>query len=347
MTFVQGLTVCREYYEVAVKPILSADFPTVPYAAGLIGSGSEVLGFDTARSTDHDWRPRAFIFLADADCQRCGAQIEETIKRKVPATFRGYSTTAGESGQDLRNRVVHSVKSYFQEYLQLAVHAQLNPIDWLTIPEQFLLSVTKGSVFHDGVGELTAVREKLSYYPRDVWFYKLASQWLKISQEDAFVGRTGEVGDELGSQIVAGRLVREIMRLCFLLERQYAPYTKWFATAFSRLSCAGRLEPIFQQVLHASSPNVREHHLSQAYEAVAEMHNALGITEPMPTKVSPFHDRPYLVIHGDRFATEIMKGVQDETLKVLPRFGSVDQFVDSTDILSDSCLSRRLQGMYE
>lgn len=347
MIFVKGLTICRAFYEEAVKPIMEAEFPNVHYAAGLIGSGSEVLGFDTARSTDHDWRPRVFIFLTDEDREKYGAQIEEAISQRVPPTFQGYSTKAGDNVQDPRNRIVYSVNSYFKEYLQRDPQAELKPMDWLTMPEQRLLSVTKGDVFHDGVGELSAVREKLAYYPHEVWLYMLASQWAKISQEEAFVGRTGDVADELGSQIVAARLVREIMRLCFLMEKQYAPYIKWFGTAFSKLPCAAKLEPIFQKVLHASSWKEREQYMSKAYEVVAEMHNALGITEPMPTKVATFHDRPYLVIHGGHFSGEIMKGVQDQALKGLPKFGSVDQFVDSADILNDSRLSNRLQSMYE
>ena len=63
VVFVPGLTICRDFFEQAVKPIMEADFPKMRYADGLLGSGSEVLGFDTALSTDHDWRPRVYIFL--------------------------------------------------------------------------------------------------------------------------------------------------------------------------------------------------------------------------------------------------------------------------------------------
>jgi hypothetical protein len=54
-------------------------------------------------------------------------------------------------------------------------------------------------------------------------------------------GGTAEAGDALGSRLVAARLVRDVMRLAFILERTYAHYTKWFGTAFNRLRCASEL----------------------------------------------------------------------------------------------------------
>ena len=47
--------------------------------------------------------------------------------------------------------------------------------------------------------------------------------------------------------------------------------------------------------LSADSWTKRQTHLTGAYETAAKMHNALGITEPVPTKVEPFFSRPYLV----------------------------------------------------
>jgi hypothetical protein len=191
------------------------------------------------------------------------------------------------------------------------------------------------------------VRAKLHYYPRDVWLYLLAAQWRRISQEAPFMGRCGQAGDELGSRLVAGRLVRDLMGLCFLIERQYAPYIKWFGTAFAQLDCADQLRPVFMRILNADSWQEREKHLTSAYEFVAEMHNSLGITVPLPACVLPFHDRPFLVIHGDRFANAIHAQIADERVKALPpHLGSVDQFVDSTDVLDSPRRLSKLELMY-
>jgi hypothetical protein len=57
-TFVPGLQLSRAFYAEAVRPLLDEEFPGLRHAAARLGPGSEVLGFDTERSTDHDWGPR-------------------------------------------------------------------------------------------------------------------------------------------------------------------------------------------------------------------------------------------------------------------------------------------------
>lgn len=41
------------------------------------------------------------------------------------------------------------------------------------------------------------------------------------------------------------------MRLAMLVERRYAPYPKWFGTAFARLPCAPELRETLEQILSA------------------------------------------------------------------------------------------------
>lgn len=59
-SFIPGLELSRTFYVQVVRPILT----DIPHSAALIGAGSEVLAFDTERSTDHDWGPRVVLFTA-------------------------------------------------------------------------------------------------------------------------------------------------------------------------------------------------------------------------------------------------------------------------------------------
>jgi len=365
--FISGLELSRLFYAEAVRPILEAEFPGLSHSAAILGSGSEVLGFDTVRSTDHHWGPRVMLFLSEADHLQYAARIREVMRHHLPHQFHGFPTNyvdhplEADKGVLLLQAIDHgpvnhrvdvlTVRGFLQPYLNF--DGDLNTLtaaDWLTFSGQQLRTLTHGAVYYDGLGELTAMRQCLAYYPHDVWLYLLAAGWRRIDQEEPFVGRTGEVGDELGSCLIAGRLVRDLMRLCFLMERQYAPYPKWFGTAFARLTCAATLMPIFDRIFRAESWQDRGLQLAEAYHIVAEMHNALGITAPLPTTASRFFGRPFLVIHGGVFVDAIRAKISDPEVKRIADMtliGATDQFADSTDLLSYPRLRKRLKHLYD
>jgi hypothetical protein len=137
------------------------------------------------------------------------------------------------------------------------------------------------------------------------------------------------------------------MRLCFLMEKQYAPYSKWFGTAFAQLDCADFLTPVFERALRSADWQERENHVSAAYEIAATMHNDLGITTPMPTEVSRFHDRPFMVIQSEAIAEAIWEAIRGEEMQALPYgLGKVDQYIDRTDVLSHTARCQRLSALY-
>ncbi len=361
--FIPGLELSRLFYVEAVKPILDAEFPALRYDAALVGYGSEVLGFDTPMSRDHSWGPRLRLFLSAADLPRYGEAVNQALRRGLPHQFRGYPTSfvpiPGETSRALDDRSVGEVDHFvtistvadvMRGYLNFDAAAEITPADWLTFPQHKLRTLTEGAVYHSGLGELDALRDRLRYYPRDVWLYLMAAGWMRISQEEPFVGRAGDVGDDLGSRVIAARLIRDLMMLGFLTEKVYAPYPKWFGTGFSKLACAPTLTPLFQRALAAATWREREQPMSEAYHVVAELHNALGITEPLPTEVSSFHDRPYQVIHGEIFSNALVAQIADPQVKRIAAktlIGSIDQFSDSTDLRENTSLREALKGLYE
>lgn len=358
--FMKGLDLSQVFYEEAVKPLLESEFPNLVYSAGHLGSGSDVLGFDTEQSMDHDWGPKLLIFLGEKNYEKYHESLNPFLGHNLPTEIRGFPINFGyhddgtivmqlSDDRPLNHGVeIVTIRDFFERYLTVNPLEKMNPIDWVALPEQRLRSIVSGRVFHDGLGQWQSILEKLSYYPNDVWLYLLSTQWQRIAQEEPFMGRCGQVGDELGSRVVGSRLVYDIMKLCFLMEKQYAPYIKWFGTAFSQLKSAGILTPILERVFEATSWEDRQEHLVRAYEIATGMHNDLGITEPMKAKVRNFHNRPFLVIRAEDFADAIYETIQDEEVLSLPKFlGGVDQFVNSTDVLSKPKRYPKLRNMFE
>ncbi len=347
--FIPGLELARLFYVEAVRPLLDAHVPDLPHTAALIGPGSEVLGFDTPRSTDHDWGPRLQLFLSDeAAAAGAPAQVGEVLAIRLPAEFRGYPTVFARSGArpgrpSTHHVLVAGLRSWLTGLLGFDPLAPMTLADWLAAPTQRLAEITSGGVFHDGLAQqdagLAAVRARLSWYPRDVWLHVMACQWQRIGQEEAFPGHCAEVGDELGSRMVTARLAHDLIRLALLIQRRYPPYSKWLGTALARTPAGPDLLPPLSAAMSATTWPDRERQLSRAYEAVARLHNATGATPALdPTVRAMYYDRPYRVPDATRFVHALREQIRDDAVRSLPLTGAVDQFLGSTDALGDRAL---------
>ncbi|WP_405059812.1 DUF4037 domain-containing protein [Kribbella sp. NBC_01505] len=287
---ISGVELCRRFYAEVVHPLID-----VPHSAALIGRGSEVLGYDDAMSADHNCEARVVLFVEDA----------AWTPPEVPGEFLGRTTLLE----------VHTLEGFFRQQLGFDPSAGLRVEDWFTVPEHSLLMLTAGEVFHDDLG-LQAVRDRLAYYPDDVWRYLMIAAWWRVHPETNLAGRAGYVGDELGSALIGAELVENLMRLCFLMERRYPPYAKWFGTAFARLDCGPALEPVLRSVLRADNWHDREKALMAGYEAVAGVHNRLGITPPVELGLEQMWGRPFKTVWGD-FPKALSAQITDPAVRAI------------------------------
>ncbi|MBN1581300.1 MAG: DUF4037 domain-containing protein [Anaerolineae bacterium] len=357
--FIPGLKLAELFFHEAVQPIMATHFPGLAYSAARLDFGSDVLGFDTPQSRDHGWGPKGTLFVSENDYEPFREQIVKTLANELPLSVHGYPTHFTDEGLSSSMQAVdhgpvnHGVRvttaaRFFEGYVGFDPTAPIREVDWLAVPPQRLRTIASGNVFYDGLGQLAAARAALRWYPHDVWLYLLANQWRRVDQEEPFMARCGDVGDELGSRIVATRQIDELMRLCFLIERQYPTYYKWFGIAFSRLGCAPTLGPILTNVFEGGDWQAREASLSQAYLIVGEMHNALAITDHVEPDITPFFNRPYLVPHAGRFVEACWEAIRSKVVRSWPQHvGAVGQFVNSTDVLDSIAFCRRLGGLYD
>ncbi|MFU8852338.1 DUF4037 domain-containing protein [Micromonospora sp. SL1-18] len=342
MAFVPGLTLCRRFHDEVLAPLLARRLPGLRYAAGLLDGGSELLGLDTPRSTDHDWGPRAQLFVADAADV---APARAVLNAELPGEFLGWPTRFA-GGPDVRLGVVcadgdrHGVSvdelgGWLRGRLGCDPRAGMAAADWLSVPTQRLAELTGGAVFHDGLdGTLTAARARLAWYPDDVWRYVLAAGWQRIGQAEHLAGRCAEVGDELGSRVVAAGLARDLMRLGLLLHRRWPPYAKWLGTVFAALPAADPVRDALSAALGPGAWPERQAGLARALETVATWTNDTGLAAPVDPTVRPFHDRPFLVLDANRFVAALRAAVEDPALRACPPVGAVDQYLDNVDVLT-------------
>lgn len=362
--FLPGLKLGKAFYWEAVRPLVDMHFPKLPHAAALIGIGSEILGYDDAMSADHHYGPRVMLFLGEEDHAQSAESLHTLLADRLPYSFRGYSTNFSapdpeDNGTQLlqtieRGPVNHrvelfTVRDFFARYLGIDPNAPLTPADWLAIPQQKLRTTIGGAVYHDDIG-LEQARSRFAWYPHDLWLYLLAAGWARIGQEEHLMGRAGLAGDEVGSALIGARLVRDVMRLCFWMERVYAPYPKWFGTAFRQLACGPELLPVLEKALHVGSWQVREEHLVIAYEVLAQMHNRLGVTKQMPEQARMFFGRPFRVMALHGFADELLYAITDPAVLPIaqrPPIGNIDLVSDNTDFLENNVWRPTVRNLYE
>jgi hypothetical protein len=344
----QGIELSRRFYDEVVAPWLARDFPGLEHAAALIGYGSELLGFDDAMSQDHNWGPRVIVLLSEGDFAALAPRLVAAFLGAAPAVFHGHPMgfhnrphpsphRGGALGDDRHGLELWTLAEALRFWLGGPEPA--DNLAWLGLAEQRLLGLTAGAVFHDD-GRLTALRQRLAWFPRDVWLYKLAGQWRRIAEEQPFVGRTGLVGDELGSRVIAARLVRDAMRLAFLIERRYAPYSKWFGSAFARLPCAGELMPALERVLAAETWQLRDAALAEACETLGRLQQARGVPGAIAPRIGPFHERPFTVVNAEEIIAALRAEMADPALRALPTIGALDQISDSTPVVEAPARAR-------
>ena len=348
----QGIELSRNFFRDIVQPWLSSAAPNLQYSAALGGYGSELLGFDDETSKDHNWGPRVHIYLEQGFFDETARTLVDAFGKAAPNDYLGEpigwrcrphpAANGPESAGSFDHGLeVHTLEAILESSFAVRSVDNLHPHQWLGFAEQKLLAFSSSVVFRDDDGGLTRAREALSYFPDDIWLYKIACQWRRIAEEQAFVGRAGQVGDDLGSRVIAARLARDVMRMGFLLERRYAPYSKWLGSGFAKLPIASSISPLLQQALRAADWQERGEALAAAYLVLAQKQNESGVGHFTPA-IGPYHDRPFATINADDAGPAALSGIRDAFVKSLPIVGSVDQVSDLTPLLEDAHLSQRM-----
>jgi len=101
-------------------------------------------------------------------------------------------------------------------------------------------------------------------------------------------------------------------------------YSKWFGTAFNKLSLAD-IHDAITAALSANTIVEREKHLVNAQVLVAELHNTCNITDPFEIKVQDYYGRNIKVIFTDHFAESVREKITNAELKNSPLIGSMCQ----------------------
>ncbi len=237
------------FWDEVVHPFLAAHFPaqTARMAAGVFGYGSEVLRLDDEYSTDHHFGLRVNVLLPEGVMASCGGQIEDALADGLPATWRGRELREGYTRT--KGVALVSLEHHLRSTIGL-VQPPNTYSQWLSIPEEDIMHIVGGEVWHDPSGRFSAVREALQgYYPEEVRLRRLAHWCRYFSGMGVYALKRALLrNNELYASTVFARSLRWGVQMAFLLDRQYYPYDKWLMVMFQRLPRMGaRLAEIVEE----------------------------------------------------------------------------------------------------
>lgn len=222
-----GLEMAKAYYEAYGKKMIEEKFPDYKgrIAVGLVGEGSECLGFDDAVSADHDYGPGFCIWLTKKDYRKIGKRLQEEYE-KLPGEFMGFPAKhRTERGKERTG--VFEIGSFFQHLTGYA-KAPKTEEEWYSISEEALRTATSGEIFSDPLGKFTKRRARFLNRPDTVSLEKLAVSLGKMAQAGQYNFGRAKKREDVGAMYFAmAEFLKAACEAVYLLNGTYMPFYKW------------------------------------------------------------------------------------------------------------------------
>lgn len=239
-----GLALSRAFFEATVDELLAGghEYLQDRMAAGLVGAGSECLGFDDEVSRDHDWGPGYCVWLDPADWREAGAALQERYRAIAARGFAGFPPRDTSSEHMGERRVGVFPVDGFYAWLLGSPGLPSSIDEWRRIPERALAAATNGEVFLDTSGRFTRVRQRLlAYYPNDLRLKLIAHDCAIAAQAGQYnFGRQARRGEELAALSCLSRFSESATHAVYALSRRYSSFYKWAPRGLDGLGPVGR-----------------------------------------------------------------------------------------------------------
>lgn len=251
----KGLELAEKYYEAYGRKMLAEQFGQIKdqTAAGLVGYGSECLGFDDDISKDHDYGPSFCIWLPREIYQEYGTRMQEAYDA-LPREFLGFAARMEE--EQGKGRVgILCLEDFYEEMIGRSSLPQTE-MEWLAIPEEMLATAVNGKVFEDHLRQFSSIRDGLmQYYPHGVWIRKIADSMAKAAQAGQYnYARAMKRGERIAAEMALTEFVKESMHLVYLLNRTYAPFYKWMHRGMRNLATCSEIGDMLNLLYQIPDP---------------------------------------------------------------------------------------------
>ncbi len=303
----QGLDIAKEFYFRHGRPMLEELFSEVidRIAVGLVGEGSECLGFDDEISRDHDFEAGFCLWITEKDEQAFGFKLERAYA-KLPKEFMGLRRSILSPVGGNRHGVI-TIESFYTRFLG-APTAPDSTEQWLYIPSASLASASNGEVFTDPLGKFSEVRNTLLLgYPEDIRRKKLAAHTVFMAQAGQYnysrCVRRGETG---AAQLAIFEFVKHMISVIYLLNNRYEPFYKWAYRGLAELPLLGNIGDSLQALTEIDNTQKNAELKQEVIEDITvlliDAFRSQGLTEAICTDL-------------EKHAYSILDGIRDTKLR--------------------------------
>jgi len=312
------IEVSHQFFEQVVKPILEKHFPqeTAQTAFGVFGYGSEALKLDDEYSRDHHWGLRIDALMPDDIFQNKRDEMMRVLGANLPPTFQGHSLREGHvAGAGL---APDSLEAFLIRTIGID-HAPETYQEWLNLPEEDVMHIINGEVWHDSAGRFTAIRQHLNnYYPEPVRQRRIAHWCRYFSGMGSYALKRAILrNNHFYATTAFGKAIRWGVQLAFMLDKQFYPYDKWLMAFFTRLPRLYHpLSPLVDEAVHLSTPWERKLTLlNQIADILDQTMVEDGLIKPHPRyKDSPTSGYRLL----EHAYAELIQNLPDEIKTTVP-----------------------------
>lgn len=230
------IDISRDFFQRIVLPILQEHFPaeTAQTAFGVFGYGSEALGLDDELSRDHHWGLRIDALMPDPIFREKRDEMMRVLAERLPHSYQGHSLREGHlAGAGL---APDSLPAFLTRTVGID-RAPVTAEEWLAIPEEDIIHIINGEVWHDPSGAFSALRAHFAaYYPEPVRLRRIA-HWCRFYSGMGTYALMRAIlrNDDFYATTRFSNAIRLGVQLAFLLDKQYFPYDKWLMAHFARL----------------------------------------------------------------------------------------------------------------
>lgn len=233
---IKGLEISKKFYESYGIDMLTNNFSELipKIAIGLIGQGSECLGYDDDISKDHDFDPGFCIFIPDEFDDNIKFNLERAYSY-LPKIFMGIKRDIMSPVGGNRHGIIRVSDFIYQR--TGTKDGILSDKDFLYISEVSLLEITNGEIWRDDSGLLTSIRNRLAYFPYDIKLKKLSYELLNMAQSGQYNFKRLIFHEELSAaRLAINQFVNSCIHATFLINEVYMPFYKWQFRALRDLS---------------------------------------------------------------------------------------------------------------